>query len=66
MRLFVTCVLIFGFAVCVFIGLLRVARDLLARSVWDAPSLPNDDYPAEFADDNSRAMLRRDASRHAG
>jgi hypothetical protein len=42
MRLFVTCVLIFGPAVLLIVGLLSVVRDLLSSSDFAAPLSPDE------------------------
>jgi hypothetical protein len=51
MHLFGTCVLAIGIAVFVIIGFVRVARDLLSRSIFGAPSLSNEERAVEIADD---------------
>jgi hypothetical protein len=46
MHLLGTCLLIIGLAALVIIGFLRVAQDLLSRSIFDAPSLSNEEFQA--------------------
>jgi hypothetical protein len=51
MHLLGTCVLVMGLAAFVIIGFLRVARDLLSRSIFDAPSLSKENRAVEFTED---------------
>jgi hypothetical protein len=45
-----TCVLVMGFAAFVIIAFLRVARDLLSRSIFDGPSVSHEDRVVETAE----------------
>ena len=51
MHLLGTCVLVMGLAAFLIIGFLRVAQDLLSRSIFDAPSLSNEERAVEVAED---------------
>jgi hypothetical protein len=51
MHLLGTCVLVTGLAAFLMIGFLRVAQDLLLRSIFDAPSLSKEDRAVEVAED---------------
>jgi hypothetical protein len=51
MHLLGTCVLVTGLAAFVIIGFLRVAQDLLSRSIFDAPSLSKEDRSVEVSED---------------
>ena len=52
MHLLGTCVLVTGLAAFVIIGFLRVAQDLLSRSIFDAPSLPKEDRAVEVSEND--------------
>jgi hypothetical protein len=51
MHLLGICVLVTGLAAFLMIGFLRVAQDLLLRSIFDAPSLSKEDRAVEVAED---------------
>jgi hypothetical protein len=44
MRVVSSCVLIIGFAILLIAGLLRLAKDLLAGSLFAAPSSPTEEH----------------------
>lgn len=50
MRVFLTCILIIGFAGLMIIGLLSVVRDLLSINVLAAPTPLKDEHVTEIAE----------------